>query len=102
MSAASSLPLPAPLLLNDAAQAYARELQGNRCPHAAEAALADLDRYLGSPAPLLAYTRPSGAAWIATLPAAEQPAARALLDEFRAFLRAGDWFDAARPVNLFD
>ncbi|MFC4425567.1 hypothetical protein [Deinococcus navajonensis] len=101
MSAASSLTFSV-VLLSDAAQAFTRDLVGERCPHAAAAALADLDRYLGSPAPLLAYTQPSGAAWVATLPWTAQSAARALLEEFRSFLRDGGWFDAARPVNQFD
>lgn len=67
-----------------------------------EALLEGLDESLGSPAPLLAYTRLTGEAWLRSLPAGDQTDAADLLTEFRAYLRDWGWLDAARPVNLPD
>ena len=67
-----------------------------------EALLEGLDEYLGSPAPLLAYTRLTGEAWLRSLPAGDQADAAELLTEFRAYLRDWGWLDATRPVNRPD
>ncbi|GGK20706.1 hypothetical protein GCM10008955_12590 [Deinococcus malanensis] len=102
MSAAPNLAsLNQPLLLAQAIHAFVPALPAARRRHA-EASLLGLDRYLGGAAPLLAYTRLTGEAWARTLPEAQPAEARALLGEFRTFLRDGGWLDAARPVNQFD
>ncbi|GBF06417.1 hypothetical protein DAERI_090003 [Deinococcus aerius] len=67
-----------------------------------EALLESLDEFLGAPAPLLAYTRLTGEAWLRSLPAEDQAPAEELLSEFRAYLRDWGWLDAARPVNQPD
>ncbi|UBV41441.1 hypothetical protein LAJ19_07110 [Deinococcus taeanensis] len=67
-----------------------------------EAQLEALEGFLGAPAPLLAYTRATGDAWLRTLPAQEQANAAGLLREFRAYLREWGWLDFARPVNQPD
>lgn len=103
LSRISALPSPRPqrLLLNDAADAYVQGAEPNLQDHL-RAMLSDFDAFLGTPAPLLAYTPLTGDAWLRTLPEHEQRGARLLLSAFRAFLRDGGWLDAARPVNEFD
>ncbi|MBZ9749436.1 hypothetical protein K7W42_01030 [Deinococcus sp. HMF7604] len=61
-----------------------------------------LETYLGRPAPLLAYTRATGEAWLRALHESEREDARDLLTEFRAYLRDWGWLDLARPVNQLD
>lgn len=67
-----------------------------------EELLEALDAFLGEPAPLLAYTRATGAAWLRALHEDEREDAQALLGEFRAYLREWGWLDSARPVNVAD
>lgn len=96
-----SLPAgPLPLPLGQAVRAFL-ETRGAQAEREA-ALLTAFENYLGAPAPLLAYTRPTGEAWRRSLPPAEQAEAGALLTAFRAFLREEGWFDAARPVNWLD
>lgn len=90
-----------PVLLLDAATAYLNTLAAGTRENAARQ-LHALNVFLGAPAPLLAYTRLTGEAWVRSLPCAEQEKAAELLADFRAFLRDGGWLDAARPVNLLD
>lgn len=90
-----------PVLLGHAVSAYLNTLPaGTR--EAAAGQLHALNVFLGAPAPLLAYTRLTGEAWVRSLPISEQDSATELLTNFRAFLRDGGWLDAARPVNLPD
>lgn len=91
---------PLPLLFEHAARAFL-ETRGAGASREA-ALLAAFEAHLGSPAPLLAYTRLTGEAWRRTLSASEQAEAEALLSTFRAFLREEGWLDAARPVNWLD
>lgn len=98
-------PVPGPLLLAQAAEAFLNELAKQaQAPKQSRfrRLLASLEEYLGPNAPLLAYTKLTGAAWRQTLSASEQPEAQQCLDEFREYLRTFGWFDAARPVNQFD
>lgn len=67
-----------------------------------EELLEALDEFLGSPAPLLAYTRATGAAWVQALHEIEREDAQELLTEFRVYLREWGWLDSARPVNVAD
>lgn len=64
--------------------------------------LEGLEEYLGSPAPLLAYTRLTGEAWLRSLPTQDQADAAELLAGFRAYLREWGWLDTVRPVNQPD
>ncbi|WP_221089799.1 hypothetical protein [Deinococcus aquaedulcis] len=64
--------------------------------------LSALDTFLGGGAPLLAYTRATGEAWLRALHESEQEDARELLTEFRSYLREWGWLDSARPVNQPD
>lgn len=102
-------PTSQPILLAHAAEGFLQEL-GQGAHHSIQypkqerfrELLHSLGDYLGSAAPLLAYTKLTGEAWRQTLPAPDQEDARRLLEEFRAYLRTFGWLDAARPVNVFD
>lgn len=93
-----------PVLLEHAADDFLSEVTRQTPWRRAryEALLESLDEFLGSPAPLLAYTPLTGEAWLRSLVAEEQAHAAELLSEFRAYLRDWGWLDAARPVNLPD
>lgn len=67
-----------------------------------EELLEALDAFLGEPAPLLAYTRATGVAWLSALHEDEREDAQEMLGEFRAYLRDWGWLDSARPVNVAD
>ncbi|WP_291426931.1 hypothetical protein [Deinococcus sp.] len=86
-----------PLLLRQVIDTYLETYA-----HTGGPLLYQLDIYLGSPAPLLAYTKLTGEAWLRTLPHEQTQTATALLSDFRAYLRDEGWLDAARPVNQFD
>ena len=92
------------ILLEDAATEFLNEITRQRPWRRArfEELLDSLDEYLGSPAPLLAYTRLTGESWLRSLPADDREDAAELLTEFRAYLRDWGWLDSARPVNLPD
>ncbi len=90
-------PARQPLLLRQVIDTY---LESHA--HTGGRLLYQLDTYLGSPAPLLAYTKLTGEAWLRTLPEEQAQAAATLLSDFRAYLRDEGWLDAARPVNQFD
>ncbi|GGR50445.1 hypothetical protein GCM10008959_09590 [Deinococcus seoulensis] len=92
-------PGTAPLRLNAAARQYLAALDR---PAPEAALLTSLDAFLGTDAPLLAYTRLTGEAWKRSLPPTEHTRADALLTHFRAFLRDHGWLDRARPVNQPD
>lgn len=89
------------VMFSSAAQGFLGQLPPSLCAHA-DALLTCFEQYLGAPAPLLAYTKFTGEAWLRSLPEAEEPEGRVLLQNFRAFLREEGWLDAARPVNLPD
>ena len=93
-----------PALLEHAAADYLNELARQRpwTRARAEELLERLDTHLGEPAPLLAYTRLTGEAWLRTLPEHDRTEAADLLSDFRAYLRDWGWLDHARPVNQPD
>jgi len=93
-----------PALLAHAAADYLNELARQRpwTRARAEELLESLEGHLGEPAPLLAYPRLTGEAWLRTLPGEERPEAAELLGDFRAYLRDWGWLDQARPVNQPD
>jgi len=93
-----------PVLLEHAADDFLNEVTRQTPWRRAryEALLEAFGDFLGSPAPLLAYTRLTGKAWLLTLPLGERAVAAELLTEFRAYLREWGWLDSARPVNQTD
>lgn len=98
----SEMPFPGKtLMLHDAIEAFLGDVAVQQ-RELYTGYLEKFERYLGAPAPLLAYTRLTGEAWKKTLAKHEQPTAEEILSHFRSFLRDTGWFDAARPVNQFD